>query len=260
MMRCEEVRASLQLYVDSEIEARDEVRLEAHLLDCEDCRRAYDTLRNVVDTVRGSTPLYEPPSTLRNSVEAIIREAAPAKTPRLPIRMAAAIAAALVLLMLGSPARERGVSFESFASEAHMRHATGRMPLDISSSDQNFVFGWLNQRMPFHLGMPESIKGYTVSGARMLQYGGGDAAYLAYTVKNRPVSLLVSTSDRIRPSGDEVQRSGKLVFHISRRNGLKVITWRDGDLVYSLVSDVALSNLESCVVCHGPDSQRLRFE
>jgi hypothetical protein len=76
----------------------------------------------------------------------------------------------------------------------------------------------------------------------------------------RPVSLLVASSAKIVPGGQELYRSGNLQFHFSSQKGLKTITWRDRDLVYALVSDVQVDNAQSCVVCHGSAAERSRFE
>lgn len=261
MNRCEDVLVALPLYVDGELPARDEIGVEAHLLECSSCRATYEELRSVVDVVRGSKPLYDPPPSLRPSLESLVRGSAGRR-----ISTGAAIAAGLVLLLLGMPMASRGVSFESFATDAHVRYANGRLPLDVTSDDQLKVSDWLKAHMPFVLELPEypndnsEPKAYTLAGARLMQYGGGDAAYLAYMMRGRPVSLLVTSGDEVKPSGHEVLRSGKLLFHFSVRNGLKVITWRDRDLVYALVSDVRVSNAESCVVCHGSKTERSRFD
>ena len=74
-----------------------------------------------------------------------------------------------------------------------------------------------------------------------MQHEGEDVAYLAYTMNERPVSLLVTASERIVPNGQEVYRSGNLLFHFSAHKGLKLITWRDRNLVYALVRLHALA-------------------
>ena len=93
-----------------------------------------------------------------------------------------------------------------------------------------------------------------------MQFDGQDIAYLAYTMEGRPISLLVSSSANVLPSSGEAFTSGKLVFHFSSEDGLKLITWRDRGLSYALVSDVQIEGAQSCVVCHGAESERQKFE
>jgi anti-sigma factor RsiW len=267
MILCEDVRTALHLYIDAELSPRKELAIEAHLVECGACRSEYDQLREVVDTVRGSKPLYEPRPVLRNKVESMLQDAGRNKT-RWPAHAAWLIAAALVIAALppGMLLAPPGLSFTAYAADTHLRYAGGRLPLDVSSDQPHEVSAWLQKRLPFHLSVPQypadsgEPKAYTLAGARLMQYGGDDIAYLAYSIQGRPVSLLVSSSRAIQPSGQEVLQSGKLLFHLSVSKGLKLITWRDRDLVYALVSDVQASSAQSCIVCHGSAAERSRFE
>lgn len=267
MTGCERVRSALHLYIDSELTATEELEIEAHLLDCDSCRNEYAGIRSVVDTVRGSKPLYAPPPVLQASVEAMVRTAGQKnRSWTLRAGMPAAMATAVLVLLLGLPFFTRSESFQVYAAEAHMRHVGGRLPLDITSDQPAEVSSWLQKRLPFYLSVPnyptdsEEAKAYTLAGARLMQYGDEDVAYLAYEMKSRLVSLLVSSGNGIQPAGGEVVRSGNLLFHFSTQKGLNVITWRDRNLVYALVSDVQVGDAQSCVVCHGSPDERSRFE
>jgi anti-sigma factor RsiW len=267
MRRCQDIQASLHLYIDAELAPAEELAIEAHLVECTGCRAEYDQLRDVVDTVRGSKPLFEPRPALRKSVEMMVRAAGRENT-RWPVRAAIPAMAAIVLAisLVGLSVAPYGVSFTAYAADTHLRYASGRLPLDVTSAEPREVSAWLQKRLPFQLSVPQypadsrEPKAYELAGARLMQYGGDDVAYLAYTMKGRPVSLIVSSNATIQPSGQEVLRSGNLLFHFSVRKGLKLITWRDRDLVYALVSDVRVNNAQSCVVCHGSSAERSRFE
>jgi anti-sigma factor RsiW len=266
-MNCSQVRESLHLYLDGELAPRQELELEAHLLDCECCRREYNEVRQVVDTVRGSKPLYESSSQLRETVEVMVNRAAKRQLNQHRLRTVLPLAAAACLLvMLGVVPLFQETSFTAYAADVHQRYASGKLPLDIQSDQPQAVSSWLESRLTFPVNMPNypsepgEAKAYTLTGARLMQYDGEDVAYLAYRMNNRPVSLLVGSNHRIIPAGDDVYRSGNLLFHFSEKNGLKLITWRDGDLVYALVSDVQVKNAQSCVVCHGSAQERSRFE
>jgi anti-sigma factor RsiW len=254
----------LQLYVDSELAPREELELEAHLLECAACRREYEELRAVVDTVRGARPLYEPSPRLQQKLESMVRGVSRMRRSRMAIP--AAVAAGTLVLLFGMPSLFSGGSFRAFAADTHLRFASGRLPLDVRSSEPAEVSAWLERRMPFRLTVPDhpadsaEPKDWSLVGARLMQYQGDDIAYLAYTMKGRPVSLLVSSASGIQPSGSEVLRSGSLLFHFSVQKGLKLITWRDRDLVYALVSDLQVNNADSCVVCHGSAAERPRFQ
>jgi anti-sigma factor RsiW len=266
-MRCARVQTALQLYVDSELAPREELELEAHLLDCSACRQMYEELRAVVDTVRGARPLYDPSPRLQQKLESMVGRAGRRRSLRLRhLGIPTALAAGTLFLLAGLPSLFHGGSFRAFAADTHLRFASGRLPLDVTSSEPAEVSAWLERRMPFRLTVPDhpadssEPKAWSLVGARLMQYRGDEIAYLAYTMKSRPVSLLVSSGSEIQPSGGEVLRSGNLLFHFSEEKGLKLITWRDRGLVYALVSDVQVNNAESCVVCHGSAAERPRFQ
>lgn len=268
MNGCERARAALHLYIDNELAAAEELALEAHLLDCAACREEYTDLRSVVDTVRGAKPLFAPPAALQDRVESIVRQAGQRRFAwSLRAGLPAAAATLVVLLAMSLPFLTRGESFQVYAAEAHIRHSSGKLPLDIASGEPAQVSTWLQGRLPFHLNVPNypaadsaEPKAYTLAGARLMQYGGEDVAYLAYEMQGRLVSLLVSASSGIQPAGGEAVRSGNLLFYFSAHKGLNLITWRDRDLVYALVSDLQVDHAQSCVVCHGSAAERSRFE
>jgi anti-sigma factor RsiW len=263
MIRCEQALGWMHAYVDGEMAAPQEIELEAHLMECPACAVEHQRVRKVVDAVRGARPLYDPPASLAGRLRILVGVAARRQgTARLALQAAAAAVLVAMALVLFRPHH----SFTAYAAETHVRVADGKLPLDIASGEAAAVSAWLKDRLPFAFSIPNhptgagEIKLYSLKGARLMQYADSDVAYLAYSMNGRPVSLLVGRSATIVPEGTEVYRSGNLLFHFSTRDGLKTITWRDGDLVYALVSDLQVSHAQSCVVCHGAAAERSRFE
>jgi mono/diheme cytochrome c family protein len=76
----------------------------------------------------------------------------------------------------------------------------------------------------------------------------------------KPISLLISSSSRIMPSGGESYHSGGLTFYFSAEPGLRIITWKDKGLTYAQVSDLDVQGAESCAICHGAEGERRKFE
>jgi anti-sigma factor RsiW len=154
--------------------------------------------------------------------------------------------------------------YEQFAAQAHRDYARGAFPLDVASSQPQVVSDWLEPRVPFHLTLPNYPEGgpkrYTLAGARLMQYRGEDVAYLAYEMDRKPISLLISSSSRVMPSGGETYQSGGLTFYFASEQGLRIITWRDRGLTYAQVSDLDVKGAESCVICHGAEGERRKFE
>jgi anti-sigma factor RsiW len=262
-MTCPEVRLRISLYVDRELTGAEALDAEAHLTECPACRGAYDELRGTVDAVRGANPLYDVPEQSYAAVQSIVGNWERQQARR---RWIPAVAAAAVLLAVG------GVSwftagrsgYEKFAAQAHRNYARGAFPLDVASREPQIVSAWLEPRVPFHLTLPNYPEGgpkrYSLAGARLMQYHGEDVAYVAYEMDNRPISLLISSSSRVMPSGGESYQSGGLTFYFSSEQGLRIIAWKDKGLTYAQVSDLDVKGAESCVICHGAEGERRKFE
>ncbi|MGH9821724.1 MAG: anti-sigma factor family protein [Blastocatellia bacterium] len=69
MTQCDEVRASLCLYIDGEMQAGELTNTEEHLRCCEVCRVLVDSERRFVAHVREVSPLYTAPKSLRESIQ-----------------------------------------------------------------------------------------------------------------------------------------------------------------------------------------------
>jgi anti-sigma factor RsiW len=262
MMTCSEIRPRIALYVDREVTGVEALDFEAHLTDCAKCRRAYDDLRETVDAVRGARPLYEVPERSYAAVQGVVAHWERRQRQR---RWVLASAAAAVLLAVALAWASTGRSgYEDFAAQAHRSYARGALPLDVSSSQPQVVSNWLEPRVPFHLTLPNYPEGgpkrYALAGARLMQYRGQDVAYLAYEMDRKPISLLISSSSRIMPSGGESYQSGGLTFYFSAEQGLRIITWKDKGLTYAQVSDLDVQGAESCAICHGAEGERRKFE
>jgi anti-sigma factor RsiW len=261
-MNCGEVISRVHLYLDGELQPPETLVLEAHLVDCPRCRQEYESLVSVVETVRAAQPLYKAPEDSLARTRAMVA----ARRKRQVIFRAAIAAAVFLVCLLAferySASRDR---FADFAAETHMRYARGAMPLDVRASEPRAVAGWLSARLPFHLELPNypeqpgQAKKYSLSGARLLQYREDDVAYLAYSMNDRPISLLIASAARIVPSGGDVYRSGGLSFHTTSHKGLRIITWVDKGLSYALVSDLREVGAGSCVICHGGEGEQRKF-
>ena len=142
------------------------------------------------------------------------------------------------------------------AAESHLRHSRGQLPLEMESSNPQDISAWFANKVNFNVKLPgyqESSgqeKLYTLEGARLVGYQTDYAAYVAYRMHARPISLVITSDSVARPSGGEQIASRGLLFHFNAIDGLKVITWSDRGLTYALVSDLDERGQQSCIVCH----------
>lgn len=268
MMNCGEGREAMHRYLDGELPEGDVTALESHLLDCAACREEHGRWQEVADAVRGAREVYAPSPTSKARVRAMLEQ--DEQKQRSWHWMQAAAAA---LLLAGGGAAwltgwfgQDGESFRVYAAESHLRYSRGRLNLDTQSGDPAVLSTWLEGNLPFHLELPAypqeepGDNAYALEGARLLRHRDDDVAFLSYTMRDKPVSLLVASAEGRDAVGGEVYRSGDLDFHFYSVDGLRLISWVDNGLSYVIVSDIDAVGAESCVVCHGQGAERRKFE
>ena len=180
--------------------------------------------------------------------------------------MVAAAAALLVLLLPvivwrivkqpHQPEKGPASSFALMAAETHLRHMRGQLPLEVESGSPQQISSWFVNKVNFSVKLPNyqessgQEKLYELEGARLVGFQNDYAAYVAYQMKERPISLVITSASVIEPTGGEVIAARGLTFHYNAIDGLKVLTWADRGLTYALVSDLEERGQQSCIVCH----------
>jgi mycothiol system anti-sigma-R factor len=285
MNQCEELRARLGLYLDGELEGNERRTVEAHLDGCDGCRTVFDRERRFLEMVRQSRALPRAPAELRSRVQQSLDElaanrVAPLRSRRRVSRIlwsfdsnntravnwwGVAVAALILLLPLLvwrlSSNREALVTrttseFALMAAETHLRHVGGQLPLEITSETPREISAWFANKVKFSVMLPNyqessgQNKLYRLEGGRLVGYKNDYAAYVAYEMKTRPISLVITSDTVAQATGGEEIKAKGFTFHNDAINGLKVITWCDRGLTYALVSDLEERGQQSCVVCH----------
>lgn len=270
MQKCEDIRGRLTLYLDDELQGEERGMVEAHLSDCESCAALFARELNFLNAIRKGASLHVAPPELRLKVQKILSQerVVEESRPRRPSRMSWLVAAAAVLLVLVLPLlvwrvfKQSNVpavktsSFALMAAETHLRHVRGQLPLEMESGSPQQISSWFMNKVNFSVKLPNyqessgQDKLYTLEGARLVNYQSDYAAYVAYRMKDRPISLVITSDSVARPSGGEEIQARGLTFHYNAIDGLKVLTWSDRGLTYALVSDLEERGQLSCIVCH----------
>ena len=287
MNRCADIRARLALYLDEELEGGERVAFEAHVRECEACNSLVNSERAFLEAVRMDQPLYTAPDELRARVTRLMSGAPPVvaapaslkqriqksltrfspKRPAPTVWWAAAVAAIVILILpvavwlITRPDKGRVIvsgpsNFALMAADTHLRHMRGQLPLEIATSGPEEISEWFANKVRFSVKLPNyqessgQEKLYRLEGARLVGYKDDYAAYVAYQMRTRPISLVITSETIAKPSGGEEIQAKGLTFHYDAIQGLKVITWSDRGLTYALVSDLDERGQESCIVCH----------
>jgi len=280
MSSCKEISAQLPFYVDDELHGEDRKAFESHVENCANCRKALARERVFLEGIRDVGPLYDVPAGLQARVEPVLnnetRVATPASLPRrgLSARVLLGIsktgwmgvAASVVIVIALSiiyvtkhkeiPIQSHISEFAMLAVDTHLRHLRNQLPLEIETTSPMEISQWFVGKVPFSLALPNyqessgQEKVYQLEGARLVGFNKDYAAYVAYQMNHRPITLVVTSSTVAMPSGGEQIVSKGITFHYDSIDGLKVITWSDRGLTYALVSDLEERGQQSCLVCH----------
>jgi anti-sigma factor RsiW len=290
--QCEDIRLRSAFYLDDELSGSDLAAFESHIQNCVSCNEMVASERRFIESVREAKPLFTAPQELRSRVEQTLSRAAPpyAAPPALRRRVRKSLFAAVSPFHLNSRRRLAAVAlvavvialasvwyatkirnanpsrltseFALMAVDAHLRHLRGQLPFEITSDLPDEISRWFAGKVPFSLKLPNyqeqsgQAKLYSLEGARLVGFKNDYAAFIAYQMQKRPISLVVTSSQVAVPSGGERIVSKGLTFHYDWIDGLKVITWSDRGLTYALVSDLEERGQQSCMVCHAGTKDR----
>ena len=273
---CNSLGLLLSAYVDDELVGEDREAFVAHLAQCARCRAAVAQEQESMRLLGAAAPLHRAPPRLRAAVEQLVKDHLSRRAGSLRSRWRPLLAAGLLLAATGTawrlwprerPAPITGASeFAALGVDTHLRHGRGQLPLEVRSEQPQEVARWFSGRVPFQLTLPDYPMGaderkpYQLMGGRLISFHGDYAAYVAYRMEERPISLLVTSASDVLPEGGVTVASGSLTFHLESVAGLKVITWSDRGLTYALVSDLREDGAQSCLVCHGNEAERRKLE
>ena len=269
MNNCEDIRRRLNLYLDNELLGEDRVTVETHLRECQSCAAIFEREQSFINAIRECGPLHVASPALRarvlETVSGSEREATNAPVvSRSRLTWGLAIAAALLILLvpiviwrtMSRSNKPTASSFALMAADHHLRRTRGQLPLEVETAAPRVISDWFANKVNFSVKLPNYQESsgqerlYELEGARLVGYKDDYAAYVAYRMKQRPISLVITSDSVVKPSGGEEIVARGLKFHYNAIHGLKVLTWSDRGLTYALVSDLEERGQQSCIVCH----------
>jgi anti-sigma factor RsiW len=270
MKPCDDLSVDLLRYLDDDLSEREFKYLRAHLDTCVYCHDRLERERALSRFLDESRPLYSAPAELRIQVLAAIernsaryrsrwdwwRRASPLVL-NWKMLVPAALVVALCLMAVPNIVQSvRAASYVEAALTNHNRYLHGELGPGIRTKSPEAVTAWFADKVPFQFRLPSSEAAlqanptYELAGASLVQYRGIPAAMVVYQAPSGMISLLVESSKAAVVAGGDESHYGALMFHYRNEGRFKVITWSAHNLSYALVSSIASSAQESCMVCH----------
>lgn len=262
MDTCDSIIRLMTPYLDGELDVRESLRVDAHLQECEHCRETFLADKAFLTIVHDAAAVAPAPEftarCLRAALDREVREAPPRRRSRVPW-IAAVIGlatAATLLLSLGEP-RHPVPDLVQLAVNQHRTYLRAPDSLDIRSDDGALVSSWLQSRLHFDIDIPKNTPpGYHLEGARIAADREPRAAYVAYTVGDETVSLLVTPPQEIRFAGREVISFRNMLFHPADVDGYHTLEWSDSRHTYVLVASTPRMVSDACRLCHSSNRDR----
>lgn len=287
MTLCDRFRDQISFYLDDELGEPERAQLSVHLGQCESCHKLFEQEQQFLAHIRASQPLYQVSPNFRAKLEQALSEvSAPHRAPASlrdriqksmeveprsasdsfwnwkPLALAASVILVILLgiWVLDVNSARRGMptpsEFARMAVDTHVRRLRGQLPLEITADSPDQISAWFAGKVAFQLKLPNyqessgQTRLYQLEGARLVGFKNDYAAFVAYEMQHRPITLVVTANSVVMPSGGEEIKSKGITFHCDSINNLKVISWADRGLTYALVSDLEERGQDSCFVCH----------
>ena len=274
MIDCKTIKNQIPLYVDAELGDSELISFEDHITNCASCQSELDAEQKFSDNIRNSFPPYKSPIKLRKKVEDIVHPAKvksiqPIKLHTNRVYVMTLAAAAVIILVLGgtlfwhinfapitATLKEEPSELAKLAVATHLKRLGGGLPLEVTAGSPGEISKWFVGKVPFNLKLPnyedtpEQEKLYKIVGGRLIGYKQDYAAYVTYQMHDKPISLVATSEEVSKPTGNRMFALKDLTFYLDEVSGLKVFIWSRRGLTYALVSDLDEYGQQSCMVCH----------
>jgi anti-sigma factor RsiW len=227
-------------------------RVDTHFDGCEPCLREDAADRELSAALQDRLPRRRAPETLRRSIEGRLASEAP-RTPRKVRRVrwklgliAAAPFAAAAAFILPRPASPDPIVTE--AVNDHLRILYGAHPIEVEGGGVHQVKPWFEGRVDFAPTIDfAGDDDFPLQGGAIAYFVDRKAAAYIFKRHLHVVTLLVYRPEGL-PWSTGPTTSGVLLGHVRAQElttrGFRVLLWREGDLCYTLVSDLDPRELE----------------
>lgn len=228
-----------QAYLDGELDSAGAIEAERHLESCVECAALRLQLEDVRALLRDKAAYHRADAALRGRVAAALDGAQPRGRVVPWFRtvwagaaggaLATAMAAGLALFVLLPPAAEPLIAD---VTNAHLRSIASGHLIDVASSDRHTVKPWLAAHADLSPPVGDfSREGFTLAGGRVDFVDGSRAAVTVYRHGGHVINVFAwANYDAALPQ-------------FATRNGYHIVFWRQGNLVFCAISDIALDDM-----------------
>lgn len=264
MKDCADIKQLLYPYLDGELDIKQNLDVEAHILDCQKCCDLLNEEKRFLSVIKHGCLQEEGPPALKAKIErSLCKKQRPFSRffSNHPFKAAfAAALAGMLIFLLGGKLLDLGINrtppFVRASVENHLKYLNGSLPLEIESHDPQAVAAWFQKRVDFMPHLPD-LKDDTIVliGGRLARFKGENVALVSYRIDQSPVTMFIIKGNPAAyvECRDFTFLQGRR-FNFSHQHGLNAIAWTDDGNHFALISSHAAQNIMSCKVCHANGS------
>lgn len=258
-MICKELTKYIDPYLDDELSVIENLRVQAHLVFCGDCRAVVKSEASLRSLIEADALQDSAPTSLKEKILHQIGEMPQPECARaLGIiasnpgaffagLFAGAATVGLVLFLAAYLFWGPSDNVSPLVAEIvakHQIYSRGEGNLQVRSSDPLEVASWLRQRLDFPVKLPQLARpGERLAGARLSSIADGQAAFLLYERAGRRISLYIFKALPILLSSGSPKSVAGVQFFTSALGGYPVAWWEDQERYYAAVSDSGMNDL-----------------
>ena len=239
-MNCAETTASVQAYIDGELDGVDRESIERHLVGCPGCSGRVHVQTRFRAAVRAHLHRPEVPFTLRRRIEETLasQPIAPRRWPAwmsLPRLVPAAAAVFLIVAITGTVRRQHSLVLDQ--AESMFSRPPTQMPMEVMGPDCGSIASWFRGKLDFPVQAP-ALGGATCQGGRLTNVGERPAAYLVYLRPDghRVAFLVFDPRDQPIESHERRVVNGREIY-LGTGRGISTAAYRDRGLGYVVTAD-----------------------
>ena len=230
-MPCDETML-VHAYLDGELDPARALEVERHIGTCADCAAEKVQIEELRAAMRAQMPYYRASPALRAKLRQDgVREPwyRTVWTGFAGGVGASALAASLVFALMLPPAADALIAD---VTNAHLRSIASGHIIDVASTDRHTVKPWLATHADLSPPVGDfSREGFKLEGGRVDFVDGARAAVTVYRHGAHVINVFAWTNYEQR------------VPEMATRNGYHIVFWRQGNLVFCAISDIALDDM-----------------
>lgn len=238
-MNCRDLETQLTPYLDGELIAEAQLEVEGHLAGCAACSKMAEVERHnltlLQQILRNDAP--KAPEAFKQRLFETLRADAQ-RTRRTRVQQLGAMAATVTVAIVAGHHVWKNHQRGLYEQDAAMRHAR-QFPLEIERSPEEME-RWFGGKLDYRVNVP-TFPNARAQGARLLQVRDKPAAYIRYDAPKKQMGLFVYGDDHEVDVGTGKEPA------VGSSNGYNVVSWREGDVVYQLVTDLDEADIRQLV-------------